>query len=405
MQLTKRLAAVAALAATTTAASAPRSEVAAFHGRTTYWREARPYGQMTVWTPSTELAVKPFEGFTVRGGWSADLVSGATIKTRNAIRGQNPDVVSSASVRDFRNVASGGFAFARKYTSIAANYTYSTENDYRSHSIDVMAKAELLQRSMELSISYARNWDSVCDRVQLDPDPTRRPSLDSSVGCFTNLDRLTTRAIAIDAIQGGWTQLWTPTFATQVTSSIQLMNGFLSNPYREVNIGVASPAQEYVPDVRVRLAAGLRLNWYLKPLATALRLGGRVYRDTWDVRAVSGDVELERYLLIDALRLRLRGRYYTQGRAAFYSDDYLTTPRGVYFTGDRELSTMRSILAGARLAYGPSATKGRWLGVLSKIETSIGADYVWFDYSDFTIDGTPLAKNALIATLGLSLIF
>jgi hypothetical protein len=396
---------LAAFVATTTLAGSPRSEVVDFHSRGTYWHESTPYGHMTVWTPSTQLTVKPTDSFGVSGGWSADVVSGASIKTRNGSRGSDPDVVSSASVKDFRQVVNGGLYFNRKLTTVTAGYNYSWEHDYRSHSVDVAAKAELLQKSMELQIAYSHNWDSVCDRAQSDPDPTRRLSLDNSSQCFTNATTITKHPIAIDGIQGSWTQLWTPYFATQVAGSIQIMNGFLSNPYREVNIGVSSPAQEYVPENRTRLAAGLKLNFFIKPLATALRIGGRVYRDTWDVRAVTGEAELERYLFIDALRLRLRGRYYTQARAAFYSDDYLIEPRGVYFTGDRELSTMHNILGGARIAYGPSARDGRWLGLLSKVEVSIGGDYVWFTYDDFTINGAPLKKNALIASLGLSLIF
>lgn len=388
-----------------TLTTSPRSEVADLHARTTVYREGLPYGKMTVINPSATLSVKPWESFGITGGWSADIVSGASIKTRNAARGQNPDAVSSASVKDTRHVVNGGFSFNHKLSTLSAGYNYSFENDYRSHSVDVSGKTELLQKTVELTLAYSHNWDSVCDRVQLDPDPTRRLSLDNSNGCFKPSDKLTTRPVTIDAIQAGWTQLWSPTFATQATFSIQIQNGFLSNPYREVNIGVSSPAQEYLPNVRVRVAGGLKANWYMRPLKTALRIGGRVYRDTWDVRAISAEAELERYLFIDALRLRLRGRYYTQSRAAFYSDDYLIEPRGVFFTGDRELSTMRNLLAGVRLAYGPSATKGRWLGILSKVELSLGLDAIWFRYADFTINGEPLKKTALVGSLGLSLIF
>jgi hypothetical protein len=405
MQLATTAARVAAFVATLSMTTAPRGEVAQFHSRTSYYREGLPFGKMTVINPSTVLSVKPWESLGITGGWSADIVSGASIKTRNAARGQNPDAISSASVRDTRHVVNGGLTFARKLSTLQATYNYAFENDYRSHSIDVFGKTELLQKTMELSIAYSHNWDSVCDRIQLDPDPTRRLSLDTSEECFRASQRVTSRSIAIDAIQAGWTQAWSPTFATQSTFSIQLQNGFLSNPYREVNLGINSPAQEYAPGVRVRLAGGLRMNWYVKALKTALRIGGRLYRDTWDVRAVTADAELERYLFIDALRLRARGRFYTQGRAAFYSDDYLIEPRGVYFTGDRELSTMRSVLAGARIAYGPTATDGKYLGFLQKIEVSLGLDHIWFNYSDFTINGTPLSKNAWASSVGASFTF
>ncbi len=405
MQLKGTLAKLAVFAAASTLTTSPRGEVAQFHARTTLYREGTPYGHMTVINPATVLTVKPWEAVGITGGYAADIVSGASIKTRNAARGQDPDVVSRASVHDTRHVVNGGLSLNRKLSTFQAGYNYSWENDYRSHSIDMFGKTELLQKTMELSIAYSHNWDSVCDRVQLDPDPTRRLSLDTSKECFKPSDKVTSRPVAIDAIQAGWTQLWSPTLAMQGTFSIQLQHGFLSNPYREVNIGVNSPAQEYVPDVRVRLAAGLKFNWYMKALKTALRIGGRVYRDTWDVRAVSGEAEAERYLFIDALRVRLRGRYYTQGRAAFYSDDYLIEPRGVYFTGDRELSSMYNVLAGGRLAYGPTATNGKYLGILQRVEVSLGLDHIWFHYRDFTINGTALSKTAWVGTFGFSLTF
>lgn len=397
--------AIPAFVAALTLASSPRGEVVDLHTRTTYYREGTPYGNMTVWNPAVSLSVKPWESLGINAGYAADVVSGASIKTRNGTRGQPVDAITAASVKDTRHALNGGLTFTRKQSSITAGYSRSFENDYQSHSVDVSGKAELLQKTVELSLAYSHNWDSVCDRIQLDNDPTRRLSLDNSKECFKTSTLVTSRPIAVDAIQAGYTQLWTPTFATQLTGSIQIQHGFLSNPYREVNIGVSSPAQEYVPDTRARLAAALRANWYLKPLKTALRIGGKVYRDTWDLRAISGEAELERYVFVDALRLRLRGRYYTQQHAAFYSDDYLIEPRGKYFTGDRELSTMRSILAGARIAYGPSATNGRWLSVLQKVEVSLGADYVWFHYDDFTINGDPLDKQALIASLGVSFVF
>jgi len=416
MQLKRLLLQGAAIAAVSLTAGAPRSEVVSFDSRTTYYREGLPYGKMQVINPSAGLGVKPWEFLKINGGWQADIVSGASIRTRNGTRGADPDAVSTASVKDFRQVVNGGLAIKRKLTSLEAGYSYSWENDYKSHSFDVTAKAELLQRSTELSIAYARNWDSVCDRENIEPDATRRRALANHDGCFKPNDpktpgaiQLTTRDISIDSIQGGWTQAWTPTFTTQATISVQLMNGFLSNPYREVNIGISSVAQEYIPDVRIRYAAGLRANWYLKPIKTALRLGTRLYRDTWDIRSVTGELELERYLLIDAFRVRARGRYYMQTNAIFYSDDYLTTPRGKYFTGDRELSQMRSILAGLRFAYGPSAGQNKILGILEKFEVSLGADYVWFTYDDFTLpvngEIVPLKKTAIIGSFGLTLLF
>ena len=381
-----------------------RSEVVSFDMRSTLYREGLPYGSMTVITPSVALAATPSEAFRLHAGWSADAVSGASIRTRNGVRGISADAISAASVKDFRQLAQGGIGFTHKTTSLDVGYSYSWENDYRSKAIDVTAKTELYQHSTELSIAYARNWDSVCDLAQGSADPLSRHALPSHDGCFTDARDRTTHDISIDSIQAGWLQAWTPTFVTQVTASFQLQDGFLSNPYREVNIGTSDPLQEYVPDVRARYAAGLKANWYLRPLKTALRFGARLYRDTWNVQSVTGELELERYI-VEGLRLRARGRYYTQTHAAFYSDDYLIAPRGAYHTGDRELAQMHSVLAGLRLLYAARARERRWIGLLAGLEVSIGGDAIWFKYSDFTLNNEPLKKTALMATVGLTLLF
>ena len=51
------------------------------------------------------------------------------------------------------------------------------------------------------------------------------------------------------------------------------------------------------------------------------------------------ELAAERYLF-EGLRVQLRGRYYTQTAALFYSDDYTggeptDGPNGQYWTGDR----------------------------------------------------------------------
>ncbi len=402
MQLTlRRLVATCAFFAVSSAGAA-RGEVVDFDTRTTIYNEGTPYGKMLVINPEAHIGVLPVEGLGINAGYQADVVSGASIKVRGS---QTPDVISSATVKDFRQLASGGLSFTHKFSTIEAGYSYSTENDYRSNAIDASAKAELLQRTMELSVAWAHDFDSVCDAVQTNDDPTQHRGMSTHEGCFTADKTKTTHAIDVDAFSAGWTQLWSPTFATQLTGSLQLQRGFLSNPYREVLIGVNTAAQEYVPGVRVRWAGGARMNWYLRPLQTALRLGVRAYRDTWDVRSADAELELERYLFSPAFRVRARGRVYVQGQAAFYSDDYVSEPHGAYFTGNRDLANMHSVLGGLRFAYGPHAHDGRWILGLSAVEVSLAGDVVWFHYDNFTVDGTRLEKLAIIASLGLTLQF
>src|SRR5262249_3363663 len=147
-------------------------------------------------------------------------------------------------------------------------------------------------------------------------------ALEDSSGCFTGKDPLRTRrTLGIDGFQGSWTQSWTPTFATQLVYTAQILDGFQSNPYRSIILGQGLKAQEHHPNDRVRQSIAARANFYLRPIKLAIRVGGRAYRDTWDVTSGTGEVELEKYLF-EGFRVAARGRYYKQSGALFWSDDY-----------------------------------------------------------------------------------
>src|SRR5699024_6890703 len=92
--------------------------------------------------------------------------------------------------------------------------------------------------------------------------------------------------------------------------------------------------------------------YYLHTLKMALGAGVRAYRDSWDLQSMTYELDAERYIF-PWLRLMVHGRFYHQTGALFWSDDYTGGeptygPRGQYWTGDRELSPLRSYLLGGR---------------------------------------------------------
>ena len=111
MQLKRAL--LASLAATIGALSAPgpaRADgVAELDTSHTLYHESPFRTNMTVYTPSAGLRASPAPFLDVRGGWEADVVSGASVSTKAGSVYQNlhpaADVVTTASVRDLRNVA------------------------------------------------------------------------------------------------------------------------------------------------------------------------------------------------------------------------------------------------------------------------------------------------------------
>jgi len=402
---------------TSLAASSAFAQVAEFDTSHTVYYEAPFRTNMFVYSPAADLKVTPTDALDVNMGWEADVVSGASVavKAGSAYQATHPaaDVVSTASVHDLRNVAHGGFTLRHDSVSLDANYSYSTEHDYKSHSISVGARTDLYQHNTQLAINYARDFDLVCNRTQgATAVPSRYTALEDSTGCFSagqNPLRVTDQ-IAIDGFQGSWSQSWTPTIATQLIYTAQITNGFQSNPYRSVIIGEGIKAQEHVPDNRGREALAARANFFIKPLKAALRVGARAYWDTWDVKSGTVDVSFEKYFG-ERFRAEAKGRVYRQSGALFWSDDYSggnapLGPKGQYFTGDRELSPFTSFLVGLGATYAVTPSKGRILGLLTNFKVSLSLDVIQFSYDDYTLGGSTVSgARAFIGGLSMSLIF
>ena len=413
MQLKGRL--VWAIAGVVLGSSAPaRGQVAEFDTSHTIFYEAPTKTHMFVYSPSADLKATPWTWLEVAAGWQADVVSGASVATKAgpAYQSNHPaaDVVTTASVRDLRNLGHGEVTARGETTSITAGYAYSTEHDYRSNSLFVNARTDVLQHNTQFELSYARNFDSVCDRVQGETNPVRFVALEDSTGCFTANPLRTTHDIGIDTYEASWAQSWTPVVETQLTYTAQLVDGFQSDPYRSVILGEGLKGQEHEPNDRAREAVTARLAWYLRALKAALRFTVRGYNDTWAIRSGTVEAEFEKSLG-ESFRVMARGRFYRQSGAVFWSDDYTgggppLGPKGQYWTGDRELSPFWSWLAGVRAVWTLTPARGRLFGVLESLQLVGSGNLTGFSYDEYTLGGTPVSGAlAYVVTLSLSAAF
>jgi hypothetical protein len=363
--------------------------------------------KMTVITPGAHASVDPIEEWTIRAAWEADIVTGASVAVVDAPATEVDAISTATQLFDFRNVFSGGTEVRSDFGSLRGGYAYGFENDYRSHSMSLGAHTELWERTAQFDLSYARAWDSVCDVFQpRNQEPVDRRRLAGSEGCFSADMDFAARDVNLQTFQGSWTQAWAPVFTTQLTITAQLVEGFQSNPYRAVWLG-RSAAQEHHPSFRARYAAGLGARLWLEPLSAALQAFGRVYRDTWDVMSVTAELAYEQ-VIGGELRIRVRGRYYTQTGAAFFSNDYAIAPRGQYFTGDRELSPMWNVMVGGQIAFRiTGGTEGAALGgVFREFDLLVKADWLHHDFTAFRYGQVRVPNvDALVATLALEATF
>jgi hypothetical protein len=323
--------------------------------RLTYFREpATDNKGITVIHPQVDVASPVGGGLGVAAGWEADAVSGATPAVFGPHEGVDA-ITNATQFHDFRQQVHGGFSYSRPDASIGASYAYGWEHDYRSHSLSVTTRDDLYDHNFTLAVAYSHNWDSVCDaNNSAAVSPIDLHPLTSSAHCFNSMyTDVVTHPLAIDAVEPSLAWTMTPRLVVQGGGTIQIVDGFQSNPYRSVLVGPIREPQEHEPIYRQRYALFGRAA-YAFPQWRASGIGMvRLYQDSWAMRAVTGDLVVNKYLS-SMMLLTLRGHYHIQNGASFYRDGVgyrVEGPAGQYWTGDRELSPMANYLVGGRMAF------------------------------------------------------
>jgi hypothetical protein len=320
---------------------------------------------LNVWSPQASAQVDVGSGVEVEGGWTADVITAATVDVRTAAtpRGSYHETRHEVHVGPRWEPAAGSALFG--------GYTLSVERDYTSHVATVGAARETWGRRLTLTAS-ARLLEDTVGRAG-EPGFERRL-------------RGRSGEIGADVVLGLRT-------VAGMTVSVQRLEGYQSSPYRRVTIrdetGVPRTSlDEQVPDERTRPAASLSLRQAL-PLRLFAMGSYRFYADSWGVRSHTGELDLSRSVARDRAAWGLHVRGYSQGQADFHEARYDTYPLlPQYRSADKKLGRTRSVLAGVRGEWAPGGALGA-----SRLEASADVYDQWF------LDFEPLRRRiaALLA--------
>lgn len=320
--------------------------------------------------PQADVNATVASTLAISAGYSADVVSGATPATF--------DVVSAATkFSDTRHLVHGSFGFERADGGISFAGAYGWESDYKSTVISGATHHDLYEHNFTLALAYSHNFDRVCDANNAAAAglPLERVPLTSSEGCFTSMPGYVVEKLSIDTFEPSLSWTMTPRLVVQGGATIQILDGFQSNPYRKVAVGSQNRTpQENLPQFRQRYALFARLSYAFPELRGSTYAMVRGYDDSWAVRAITADLVGTKYIGASMLA-SLRAHYHLQGGASFYrnSDGYrVLGPAGQYWTGDRELSPMGNYLLGGRLSFfrRPQQERSSWF-----VEMELGAKY------------------------------
>ena len=352
------------------------------HGSLRIFAQPASSDWLLVMTPTVtgKVTARPWLTFDV--DWSADVVTGATPRTYGS-----PDVVSAATqFTEVRNSIGAGAAATVGPATVTAGYAYGTENDYRSHLVRAGVTLDLAHHDTTIVAEYSHAFDSVCDLFQPGVPLALRQPLDTSRGCFAGVAGLTEEPLGIDSVELTLTQTLSKRLIAAVSGTYQHFAGFQSNPYRRVRLfGGLEQAQESHPRLRDRGAITARLRRAFAALAATLGADVRLYRDSWGVQSITGELTWEQPFAVaaPAWRYLARARGYVQSGATFYrdvgySDSYERAgPVGNYFTADQELAPLADLVLGASFVHISSYAEDRrrWR-MFTNVEWNLGFDYV-----------------------------
>lgn len=388
---------------------APRALDAAVEGstRVTVFREQGQAGNnVDVVHPQGDVSADLGRTLAISAGYEIDMVSGATPSIYGASTG--PDAISGATrFSDLRQAAHGAMAVNTPQVGVTVGYSYSWENDYRSHTISAQARGDFLERNFTFAVGYSRSFDSVCDQNNQGAQSLLDlQALSSSEDCFhPDATDVVTRSLAVHTFEP--TLAWTATarLLLQLGGTAQINDGFQSSPYRRVALGNQGRApQEHVPTLRQRYALFLRAHQAFPGVRAALQAMARAYRDTWDLRAASAELTGFKYLG-PSIIVGLTGRYHRQSGASFYrtAQEYRTLgPAGSYWTGDRELAPLATMLGSVKLAY-VRRRQQEVQALLEELEIGMKFETLFYDLSADAPNAD--RRNAFAAQLGLALRF
>jgi Protein of unknown function (DUF3570) len=318
------------------------------HADTTFTSKVQVYtdsDHTTVISPLVQGNADVTPNTSVNLGYVADVVSSASV-----------DVVTQASatrIHDTRQQVSGGFNHSFGSLSWHASYIFSHENDYLSNNVATGIDKELFDKNTTLSLGAALSLDDV-GRAH---DPNFSRSLTNT------------------SLSASWTQILSPRLIAQLTYELGNASGFQSSPYRFVPVRASLTAvpefwvMETDPDERWRNAFVIAANRAIGE-TSSIQGDYRFYIDDWGITSHTLGARYFTHLT-PSLELRLRERFYTQGAATFYQDNYTSVQK--YMTYDRELSPLWSETFGAAFYY----------LFTPRLEGELKADLFYYSYSDF----------------------
>lgn len=324
--------------------------------------------------PTGRLLLEAPNGVRMNVAYLADVISSASI-------GQGGNDTDAVHVEVRQGVAAGAgktLAMGENELSVGVSATHSWESDYISWLGGVNTGLLFNQKNTGLTLGVSGVHDSIYANAG--------PDMRNFIG---HLDGVT--------LNFGFTQIVSPVLTFGASYQFVYLSGYLGNPYRKVQMEMA-PIMEQPPDERLRHNLELTGAWYLPSTQTTLQGFARAYTDSWNLNAITPELRVYQQLGRD-FNVRLRARYYLQGKADFaqtaasigkYTKGYV----GPY-TSDPKLTEFDSLQVGIRISMVMTAFERTFMSWASRGVLDLSFDHAWT-----TVASTSFGNKNLFLILG-----
>lgn len=257
----------------------------------------------------------------------------------------DPSTISSPSYSDKRIYPTLNYSITNAPGTLilGASASFSTEYDYKSFGLGFNAARQSEDKNREIGLKLQAYFDTwqVIYPVELRPangsqfdghDDSRSPrnSYSASVSFSQIINKRLQVALLIDGI---------------------MQQGLLATKYQRVFFTDLSERVENLPDSRIKLPLGLRLNYFVDD-RFIIRFFYRYYKDNWGLSAHTMDLELP-VKISPFISISPFYRYYTQQQADYFSPYATHAVNEEFYTSDYDLSKFKSQFFGTGLRFSP----------------------------------------------------
>ncbi len=315
-----------------------------------------------VMAPEISGQVSSPTGVRLNAGYLVDAITSASIGA-----GARSDILFTEVRHDVSAGVGKEFALSgkngnRSALDLSFSAHGSREPDYRSLGGTLAASWSVDERNTVFHGSVTGIHDDVQQRLRgINPATGGQLMGATDVG---NLDGVVLRA-SVDRVIS-------PRMTTTAGYDYGYLTGFLANPYRLVTVDGFAQGENH-PGTRHRHTVYGRVAWYLPTTRTAVHGILRVYRDSWDVTAVTPEVRAYQEFG-DVAYIRLRYRYYGQTASSFYRSSYTIDDQ--LWTADPKMEPFESHLVGGLVSLELNWLEGTPLQFLAPARGELSFDWV-----------------------------